>query len=35
MKNNAINFPSDEKSGDGNKHPWCGIDLDDGLMSEF
>jgi hypothetical protein len=24
-----------DKSGDGNTHPWCGIDFDDDLMSEF
>jgi hypothetical protein len=34
-KNNAIDLYSDKKSGDGEQHPWCGIDFADDLMSEF
>jgi hypothetical protein len=34
-KNNAFDLCSDEKSGDGDKHPWCSIDFDDDLMYKF
>jgi hypothetical protein len=30
-----IDLCSDEKIGDGDKHPWCDIDFSDNLMFEF